>query len=243
VEITPLRPELHLIRPEFGQAYLWRDGSELTLVDTGIPGSGADLAAAFAELGFRRADLRRVVLTHCHEDHAGSAAEVRGWGDVEVLAHRLDAPVVRGERARAEPVLTESERPLSQQVAAGLASVPPCPVDTELSGGDSIDFGGGAQVIGTPGHTDGSIAIRLPAHGVLFTGDLVANSANGLLLGPFNTDRALARQSFARLTQVQAEVVCFGHGDPLTGADGAAAWRELGRRCQNGPDAVPDPLG
>jgi glyoxylase-like metal-dependent hydrolase (beta-lactamase superfamily II) len=179
VEIVPLRPELHLIKPAFGQTYLWRNGSELTLVDTGIPGSGADLAAAFAELGFRRADLRRVVLTHCHEDHAGSAAEVRGWGDVEVLMHRLDAPVVRGERPRAEPVLTEPERRLFRQVATGLPGVPPCPVDTELSDGDSIDFGDGAQVISTPGHTDGSIAIRLPTHGVLFTGDLVANSADG----------------------------------------------------------------
>jgi glyoxylase-like metal-dependent hydrolase (beta-lactamase superfamily II) len=216
-------------------------GSELTLVDTGIPGSGVDLAAAFAELGFRRADLRRVVLTHCHEDHAGSAADVRGWGDVEVLVHRLDAPVVRGERANATPVLTESESPLYQQVAAGLPSVPPCLVDTELSDGDWIDFGGGAQVISTPGHTDGSIAVQLPAHGVLFTGDLVANSADGLLLGPFNTDRALARESFARLAQVSADVVCFGHGDPLIGADGAAAWRALGERCQGGAGAVPDP--
>jgi hypothetical protein len=52
MEIVSLRPELHLIKPAFDQSYLWRDGSELTLVDTGIPGSGVDLAAAFAELGF-----------------------------------------------------------------------------------------------------------------------------------------------------------------------------------------------
>ena len=50
-------------------------------------------------------------------------------------------------------------------------------------------------MISTAGHTNGSIAIRLPAHGVLFTGDLVANSVDGLLFGPFNTDRALARES------------------------------------------------
>ncbi|MEU6641726.1 MBL fold metallo-hydrolase [Saccharomonospora sp. NPDC046836] len=243
MDIVPLRAELQLIRTTIGQAYLWQDGSQLTLVDTCTPGSADELAAAFAELGFRRADLRRVVLTHCHADHAGSAADVRGWGDVEVMAHRMDAPVVRGERAQAEPVFTEHEMPLYQQVAAGLPDAPPCPVDTELSDGGPIDFGGGAQVIHTPGHTDGSIAIRLPAHGVLFTGDLIANSPNGLLLGPFNTDRALARESFARLTQVPADVVCFGHGDPLTGSAGASAWRSLGQRCRAGADAVPDPLG
>lgn len=243
MEIVPLLPELHLIRPAFGQAYLWRDGSTLTLVDTGVPGAGGDLAEAFAELGYSRADLRRVVLTHGHEDHAGAAAEVRGWGEVEVLAHRLDAPVVRGERLRTEPELTGAERPLFARFALP-PGFPPCPVDTELSDGDVIDFGGGARVIGVPGHTDGSVAVVLPRHGVLFAGDLVATSPGGPLLGPFNTDRAAARASFARLAEVPAEVVCVGHGDPLAGPDGAAAWRELGRRCrQGGPEAVPDPLG
>ena len=33
-------------------------------------------------------DLRRVMLTHFHEDHAGSAADIAAWGEVEVLAHR-----------------------------------------------------------------------------------------------------------------------------------------------------------
>lgn len=243
MEIVPLRRELHLIKPVFGQAYLWQDGSQLTLVDTGIPGSETELAAAFAELGFRRTDLRRIVLTHGHEDHAGSAAALHEWTDVEVLAHRADAPVIRGRRRRAEPVLTAAERHLYQQVTADMPDLPSCPVDTELGDGDTIDVGGGAEVIGTPGHTDGGIAVLIPGHGVLFTGDLVANGSSGLMLGPFNTDRAQARDSLRRLTRVPAETVCFGHGDPLHGPGAAAAWRELGRQCAPGPHAVPDPLG
>jgi len=43
--------------------------------------------------------------------------------------------------------------------------------------------------------------------------------------------------------RVPATTVGFGHGEPLTRPDGAAAWRELGERCAAGPDAVPDPLG
>jgi glyoxylase-like metal-dependent hydrolase (beta-lactamase superfamily II) len=109
--------------------------------------------------------------------------------------------------------------------------------------GDTIDFGGGANVIATPGHTDGSIAIWVPRHRVLFTGDIVANGSSGLLLGPFNTDRAQARKSVVRLTQTPAAVVGFGHGDPLVDDAGATAWRQLGLRCQAGPGAVPDPLG
>jgi len=157
-----------------------------------------------------------------------------------------------GQLGDAEPATCQSvdrerrqtaERPLFDQVTATTPDLPPCPVDTELADGDTVDFGDGAQVIATPGHTDGSIAIWVPGHGVLFTGDIVANGPSGLLLGPFNTDRARARESLAALAQTPAQVVCFGHGDPLVGGAGATAWRELGVRCQAGPDAVPDPLG
>jgi glyoxylase-like metal-dependent hydrolase (beta-lactamase superfamily II) len=242
VEITGLGPRLHLIKPVFGQVYVWQDGSQLTMVDTGIPGSQDELASAFAELGFRRGDLRRVVLTHGHEDHAGSAAAIRHWGGVEVLAHREDAGIVRGERVRADPVLTAAERPLYERVASAIASIPPCPVDTELADGDIVEFGGGAQVIAAPGHTGGSIAVWLPSAGVLFTGDAVANGTSGLMLGPFNTDRERARKSLVRLAQIPAQTVCFGHGDPLSDEAGAAAWRRLGQLCQAGPQSVPDPL-
>jgi hypothetical protein len=37
MEILSLGPRLHLVRPAFGQAYLWRDDDGVTLVDTGIP--------------------------------------------------------------------------------------------------------------------------------------------------------------------------------------------------------------
>jgi glyoxylase-like metal-dependent hydrolase (beta-lactamase superfamily II) len=242
VEIIELGTQLHLIKPAFGQVYLWKDGSRLTMVDTGIPGSQDDLASAFAELGFRRADLRRVVITHGHVDHAGSAAAIRRWGDVEVLAHREDAGIVCGERSRPEPVLTAAERPLYEQVATAIPSIPPCPVDTELADGDTIEFGGGARVIATPGHTDGSIAVWLPTAGVLFTGDSVAHHSARLMLGPFNTDREQARNSVVRLARMPAQIVCFGHGDPLTDEVGAAAWRRLGQLCQAGPHSVPDPL-
>jgi glyoxylase-like metal-dependent hydrolase (beta-lactamase superfamily II) len=242
VEVTRLGPHLHLIKPVFGQVYLWQDGTQLTMVDTGIPGSQDDLASAFAELGFRRGDLRRVVLTHAHEDHAGAVAALRRWGDVEVLAHRQDAGVVRGERRRPDPVLTAAERPLYEQIATAIPSIPPCPVDTELADGDDVEFGGGARVIATPGHTDGSIAVWLPSAGVLFTGDVVANGSSGLMLGPFNTDREQSRKSVVRLARVPAQTVCFGHGDPLTGAAGAAAWHRLGQRSGAGPESVPDPL-
>jgi glyoxylase-like metal-dependent hydrolase (beta-lactamase superfamily II) len=62
-------------------------------------------------------------------------------------------------------------------VSAGLVPAPPCPVDREVRDGEVLAFGGGAHVVHTPGHTDGSIALHLPGPRVLFTGDTVAEHA------------------------------------------------------------------
>lgn len=230
MELTRVRPELYMITLDFGTAYLWRDGDgTLTLVDTGIAGSADAVEAAVRAAGADPAALRTAVLTHHHQDHAGSAAELaRRWG-TEVVAHRLDAPVIRGERAAAPPVLS----PFEQELWDGLPPLPPappCEVHREVEDGDRLDFGGGAVVVHVPGHTDGSIAIHLPAPGVLFTGDAVANVGGRTMLGVFNTDPARAADALRRLAELPVETAVFGHGDPIaTGASAAlrAAAEEL----------------
>jgi len=197
------------------QAYLWRDPDSVTLIDTGPVDAGATIAAALDELGLGPADLDRVVLTHCHDDHAGAAAEIREWGDAEVIAHRADAPVIRGSVPPPPPNLSADERGPHARITARLAPAPPVAVDREVEDGDVLDFGGGAQVIATPGHTPGSIGLYLPAHGVLVTGDTVAEHLGRVLVGAFNVDGEAAAASLRRLAALPAEVAVFGHGEPV----------------------------
>jgi glyoxylase-like metal-dependent hydrolase (beta-lactamase superfamily II) len=86
---------------------------------------------SFAALAFyradRRSDLRRLLLTHFHEDHVGSAADVAAWGDITVYAHRADAPVIRGERAGPPPKLADGEQVLLDRVRTQLPAQPPAP--------------------------------------------------------------------------------------------------------------------
>jgi glyoxylase-like metal-dependent hydrolase (beta-lactamase superfamily II) len=215
--IMALRPFLYQVRLKFGQVYLWQDGDEFTLVDTGIPGSAEEISSVVPA-------IHRIVITHGHEDHYGSAADIRARHGAPVHVHSADAAVVRGEERAAPPVLTEFDKPIWEQVQSlGIPDmvVPPSTVDVELSGGEVLDFGGGAQVIHVPGHTPGSIAIYLPEHKVLFTGDTVANEG-GVLLGVFNQDEDQTLAGFRRLAELDVETACFGHGDPIVEGAGLA---------------------
>jgi glyoxylase-like metal-dependent hydrolase (beta-lactamase superfamily II) len=92
-------------------------------------------------------------------------------------------------------------------------------VDRERVDGDVLDFGGGAEVLAIPGHTEGSLAIHLPRQGVLFTGDTIANVGT-VMLGAFNQVRAQTVASFRRLAALDVETACFGHGEPIASGAG-----------------------
>jgi predicted kinase len=69
------------------------------------------------------------------------------------------------------------------------------------------------------------VAIHLPRHQVLFTGDAAARTPDGTVIcGVFNVNRTQAAASFRRLAGLSVAVACFGHGEPLT-LDATAALR------------------
>lgn len=92
---------------------------------------------------------------------------------------------------------------------------PPTRVDREVEDGEELGFGDGAVAIHTPGHTPGSMAVHLPRHGVLFTGDTVA-SVGDVTFGVFHVDRAVAMESMRALAKLSPSVLCCGHGAPVT---------------------------
>ena len=217
-DLLQMAESLYRLRIPGGQAhllnsYLWTEPDGVTLIDTGWPDSAELIHDALAELGLRRIHVKRIVLTHFHEDHSGAAAEIADWSDVEVIAGAGDADFVRGEPGPL-PVLTAGERTLRPDVDEP-PNGPPCPVDRVVGDGDVLDFAGGARVIGVPGHTPGSIALYLPAADAVLTGDAIAEFDGQLILGVFNTDRAAASRAVEILAATGAQRAGFGHGEPI----------------------------
>jgi glyoxylase-like metal-dependent hydrolase (beta-lactamase superfamily II) len=231
MDVIELLPRLYFIRLPVGHVYLWQDHDGLTLIDAGLPGSAPLLADAIRRAGHEPANVRNLVLTHFHADHTGAAADIAGWGDVRVLAHHADVPFIRAAEAGPAPDLADWERPVYQQVVGQLPAQQATPprIDRELADGDELGFGDGAVAVAVPGHTPGSVAVYLPRHRVVFTGDAAARRQDGAVTcGVFNVDRAQAAASLRRLAALDTAVACFGHGEPLT-RDAAAGFRAATR--------------
>jgi glyoxylase-like metal-dependent hydrolase (beta-lactamase superfamily II) len=220
-------PGVHTIdRLGVGRAYLYAEADKLTLIDSGLPNSAERIFAGVESIGRRPGDIRQVIVTHYHNDHAGSLADTVERSGAEVLVHPLDAPVLRGERA---PAPANAPALLQKVLARNPGAKAPRSVAVlrEVADDDEIELGGRARVVHTPGHTPGSIAVYLPERRILFAGDAI-----GYLFGLrqpmplFTEDRAAARDSIRKLAELDVDVALFGHGRPMV-KDASTAIRKF----------------
>ncbi len=149
-------PGVHRIGNAISTAYLLVSGNSLTLVDTGTARMGQAILRYVQQIGHAPRDITRILLTHRHFDHMGSAAELHAATNATVWAHPLDIPQIDGHERNRPPkgmigVVMNAMLPL-------ISPFHPCPVGATLSDGQRIDLGGDLgtlQVSLTPGHTMG----------------------------------------------------------------------------------------
>ena len=72
-------------------AFVIKSSTGCIVVDAGIPGSERKIGRVLARHGLTFADIRLIIVTHAHTDHAGSAARLRQLSGAPILAHKDDA--------------------------------------------------------------------------------------------------------------------------------------------------------
>ena len=197
----------------------------LTLVDTGTPGNLSKIFAQLKKAGKDPRDIRRIIVTHAHTDHSGSAAAISNELNIPVWAHADTARLVEQGRPGEAPLQVSSG--LLNQIIYQLfirrgGNIDPFRIARQLTDGEILPIGGpgGVKVIYTPGHSAGHLALFLPADRVLIAADICANAA-GLAWSTVYEDRELGRQSILKAAAFDFDIAVFGHGSPLTSAANA----------------------
>ncbi|MEU8708536.1 MBL fold metallo-hydrolase [Streptomyces sp. NPDC048565] len=200
-------------------------GRRPALVDTGFVGH-ADETAAWARAHAGGVEL--VVNTHWHSDHVGGNALLRAQG-AAIAAGTPEAEAI----IRRDPGCCAAEY-LDQPVA-------PYTVDVPLDDGRALRLGDADwEVVRTPGHTPGHLALWQPDERLLVAGDALSDYdvgwVNLALDGPDAAATALV--SLKRMAALDPRVILPSHGPVLT--DPTAAFATALRRAQR---LVDDPAG
>lgn len=201
------------------QAYLIRDEIP-TLVDTGT-GFGAS-GPALAE-GLRRMGLKEVKLvlnTHEHIDHAGGNLEAAP--DAPVRMHPVALESVKRQAAYRVPEkmwakMPEAMRSMFETGSRQFSDLAKRPIELVKEGEEVVLGNHALRVIHTPGHAMGHVCFYEPRRRYLFTGDHVLGEGTPYVgIGdPISGDMAAYMEALEKLLALEVDLLLPGHGPAL----------------------------
>lgn len=169
--------------------------SEAMIID---PGDEPDRVLELCE----DLQVKYIVLTHAHFDHAGAVPELKEETGAEIVLHESELPIYAS---------------ITDHASAWGFNVPPLPEpDITVNEGDEITIGQSTlTVIHTPGHTPGSISLY-SAEGIVITGDTLFAGSIGRTDFPGGSITDM-RSSFRKLMGLPDKTAVFsGHGAATT---------------------------
>lgn len=190
--------------------FLVEEEDGLTVVDTALPGAQKEVIRVAKRIS---KPIKRIFLTHAHNDHVGSVDALLAAldDDVELIASARDARLLAGDKT-----LDDTEP--QDKLRGGLSGIDSVPTRT-VEGGEKI---GSLTVIETPGHTPGHLSAIDERDGTLYCGDVfstLGGMATTAQINPLFPFPAMAAwhgptviESAHKLVELAPQRLAPGHG-------------------------------
>lgn len=236
VPIGPFRiaDNLYYVGSNHVTSFLLTGPEGHVLIDGAYPETAPMILRSIAQLGFDIKDVKLLLNSHAHADHAGGLAALQKASGAEVWASAGDADILEAG-GRNDP----SMGPLKVLQFFGMGTYPKVHVSRRLQDGERVRLGPITLTANiTAGHTPGCTSWSFPVrHGER---EWLAVSIGSLTLMPFTRligeesypgIRADYERSFERLRALPADIFLASHAD----------WFDLQRKF-TARDTAQDPL-
>lgn len=165
---------------------------------------GDDIEDVLAILLQHNLQVKQIVITHAHIDHVGGAMKLRAATAAPILLNQNDYALLRMLDVQATWI--------------GVAAPGEVAIESSIADGESLQAGSlTANVLHTPGHTEGSVCLYFPAEKLLIAGDtLFARSIGRTDLSGGSFEKIMRSLHDRVLTLPDETVVIPGHGPRTT---------------------------
>ncbi len=195
--------------------YLVYTDNAMVLVDTGYKGMNDEILHSIEGLGRKPEDLKLIILTHSHYDHAGGAAALKKLTGTPVVVQELEADMLRkgrttipkGTRWKGK-LMAFTASIIARRVMKIEALEPDIIVRERL---DLAEYGIPGYILHTPGHTAGSQSVILE-NGLSIVGDNCLGFPGKEHYPPFADLKEDVFESWRKLIYANSKELLPAHG-------------------------------
>lgn len=165
---------------------------------------GDEIDNVLAVVGKHNLQVKQIVITHAHIDHVGGAMKLRAATGAPILLNQNDYALLKMLDAQA--------------VWIGVPTPGKVEIDRSVTTGETVSAGSHtAEVLHTPGHTEGSICLYFPAEKKLIAGDTLFAGSIGRTDLPGGDMQKIMRSLHTTVFSLPDEtLVVPGHGELTT---------------------------